>query len=250
MASVIVKKRKKDSKDRNRKKVIVRKKTPRRFPTKKKPIVEVVQKPSPQWQPERLSRRRNTYEGAFNWTPKRVMAARLLATGEFSKVEVAETIEVSDQTIYYWLSFVKFYTLIEKLVLETGLAGEADRVQRVKKRVRQLNNMIDRKVETIMEDTNVDDFGRTPLDFVPITSLLGAENKLLEMLEKRESGVDQTVRHVITGEIDPDKKKVDVLQEIIASLPDEAAKAFKNTLVIRAQKFIEARQSKKEEEDD
>ena len=95
--------------------------------------------PKLKWQTNQFVRRRGSCDARFDWTPKRLLAARLLATSELTMQEVADTIGVSKQTVYYWRTFSTFDRMVERLVLETGFANEPERVSLSKNLLRSFS---------------------------------------------------------------------------------------------------------------
>lgn len=190
-----------------------------------------------------VNRKRGTYDGELTWTPKRILAARLLSTGEFNVEETAKAIGVHEQTIYYWRAFSCFERMINKLALDTGLVCEGSRVKRIKKRLTQFNHLIDRKTRMALNGSSLELAGFT------IPQLASVEAKLLGMLEIRDKGADSTL-NVTFGDTGVNKKKVNNLESIMAELPEEAAKELKAALAKKAQELIRETQKSQEEENE
>jgi hypothetical protein len=201
-------------------------------------------KPSPHAPPERLSRVRNTYDGPFYWTPQKVLAARMLATGEFSVPEVAKAVGVHKQSVYYWRTFSRFHAMIEKLVFETGLANEPERLHYIKKRVHQIDRILSDKLDSLANPQSI--FDLKALSELNVSPFFRHEANLLEALERKDKGADTTIRHTFEG-FNGDQKKVLALKEIIAELPDEAAKPFKDYLHKKAEEIILRRREEKKQ---
>jgi hypothetical protein len=75
--------------------------------------------------------------GRFSWTPKRVQVVLDLAEG-FTNLEVAERNKVSRQTIWKWQKIQEFEAEVDHLTLMIGIAKKAERLQIVKRVVRQM----------------------------------------------------------------------------------------------------------------
>jgi hypothetical protein len=75
----------------------------------------------------------------FDWTPKRSEAAILLSQGHLSN-EVANTIGVSERTIWRWKADIEFSSEVDRLSLMTDIASRAERLRIAKRMVRELAN--------------------------------------------------------------------------------------------------------------
>ena len=191
--------------------------------------------PERKWPTQRLTRLRCSYDGPFKWTPAKVQAAKMLAEGNYNTTQIAEALGVSPATIYYWSTFKKFWNIVEKQVLETGLARESDRAAHIKKRIAQLNQMLDPRL-----DPN-DEFYSMLANNVPTEKLVALEIKLLEILEKRNKTPDE-IHHTFST-LNPDEQKVSALEDLIKSLSPSAADEVKVALIQRSANLIKKRKA-------
>ena len=72
----------------------------------------------------------------FDWTTKRHAAAVGLGNGR-KQEQVAEAIGVSDRTIRRWLQEPEFAAEVDRLSMESDVAGKAHRLRLVKRLARQ-----------------------------------------------------------------------------------------------------------------
>lgn len=202
-------------------------------------------KPKKSMQQNILIRRKASYDGDFKWTKQKVLAARLISTGQHTMNEIAAAVKCSKSTLYFWLTHTKFCDFTNKLAFETGLAIEGERNMHIKKRVRQLNEIIDRNVGEILQPQD-----GIPVD-VSMATLFGHEARMLDMLDKMEKGSDQTIHHTFSG-FSPDQKRVNNLKTLVKDMPDDIAKGFKDIMAKRAAEILKRKddeQAQKEAEE-
>jgi len=71
----------------------------------------------------------------FEWTPKRSQAVLMLSEGQSSE-EVAQSVGVSERTIWRWRADTAFSEELDRLTLMVGIASRAERLRIAKKMVR------------------------------------------------------------------------------------------------------------------
>lgn len=72
----------------------------------------------------------------FQWTSAREKAALALANG-MTRAEAADEANVTERTIYKWLSDEEFEAEVDRLSLMTDIAGRAERLRIAKRLIRQ-----------------------------------------------------------------------------------------------------------------
>ena len=72
----------------------------------------------------------------FKWTEKASMAAQALAEG-MTREEAATHADISQRTIYRWLSDPEFGAEVDRLSLMVGIAARAERLRIAQRVVRQ-----------------------------------------------------------------------------------------------------------------
>ena len=72
----------------------------------------------------------------FNWTAKKIEAAKILAQG-YTERETAEQVGVTDRTIRRWKANDEFMLEVDKVTLMSGIALRAERLRIATRAIRQ-----------------------------------------------------------------------------------------------------------------
>jgi transposase-like protein len=190
-------------------------------------------RPARTWTESRTTRMRDSYDGPFKWTPVKAQAAKMIAEGHQSIKEIAGALDVHYMTVYFWCTYRKFWKVVENQILQTGLATEAGRTALIKKRVRQLDAMIDPRLDP------TDEFHNMLANNIPTDKLIALEAKLVDILEKRNKGPEE-IHHTFST-LNPDEQKVSVIEDLIKTLSPSAADEVKSALIARSAALIKKR---------
>jgi hypothetical protein len=83
----------------------------------------------------------------FQWDGKKYIAAERLATGCYSKKDIAESLNISRRTLYAWQCHPEFAAEVKKLVLETGLALRENQLLALKRNAELIGAELTRRLE-------------------------------------------------------------------------------------------------------
>lgn len=73
----------------------------------------------------------------FKWTRRREESALLLSQG-FNEAEVAESVGISERTVFRWRRYLDFQLEVDRLSLLVGIANRAERLRIAMQVIRQM----------------------------------------------------------------------------------------------------------------
>jgi hypothetical protein len=198
-------------------------------------------KPIPKYKEMGNCRKKNSYDGPFEWNEKALLAAKLIAQGTMSKERISIECGISRATLAFYEAHTKFNAEVHKLAEAEGFAVSAERTRIINRRLAQIHKIIERKTAYVLGHRF-----REP-DFA-LLMLYEKEMKYLAILERRDlqnSEFKGTVHHIV-DDFRGNPQRVKVIDDLVNGLPDDMRDKVKAHLVNDACKIIEARQEEME----